>query len=490
MKIVNENIKNALILLKQKKYLEAKKAFLEIANGINVEPIVYFYLFEIFQSLSQLDEAEKYLKKFIDLDKKNHIAVNNLANLYLKKKDYDKAEKYYLKAIDLKQDYLTAISNIALYYQGIGKITEAKKYYNKAIILSPKNLGIYFNLSKLDKNLIDQKKIKFITKLLEEKNLDEFSYACGYFLLAESNRTKKEYSKEINHLKIAHEYAFKHKKDFNEQSVKYWLNYLPKNYNKFIYKSKENLEKQAKKFNPIFIIGLPRSGSTIIESIISSGDEKVLNLGETNLINWSFINTHGQTLFNKTDTDVTIKLDIFEQKILSVLNTIKDFDTETKFFTEKSLENFFYIDLILEIFPNAKFIHSHRNIEDNVIAIFQKFLTNLSWTHSVENILTYIDHYLKIIEYYKKKYPQKILSISLEEFTEKNEKISKQIYKFCGLDWSEKVLKFNERKDLFSSTASNFQIRNKLQKYDYEKYKPYKVFLKEFSEKFKNIEKK
>ena len=106
----------------------------------------------------------------------------------------------------------------------------------------------------------------------------------------------------------------------------------------------------------------------------------------------------------------------------------------------------------------------------------------------MENILNYIDNYLKIINIFKKKYPDKILSISLEELTEKNKDISKNLYKFCGIEWSDQALEFYKRKDLFSNTASNIQIRSKLQKYDYEKYKPYKQFLKKFSSKYQWIE--
>jgi tetratricopeptide (TPR) repeat protein len=487
MKVVNVNIQDVLILFKQKNYVEAKRVFLEIIKNQQVEPRIYYIIYQIFQNLNELHEAEKYLIKFIEHDKKNHVACNNLANLYLKKKELKKAELSYLKAIDLKKDYLTAIVNIALYYEGIGNIAYAKEYYSKGIKISPKNLSIYFNLSKIDKRFISEEKIEFIEEVLKNHKLDELNTACGYFLLAKNEERKKRYDKEIDYLIIAHKHAFNNRKDFNALSTNYWLNFIPKNYNKFKYVSKNKYEKKMVNLNPIFIIGLPRSGSTIVESMISSGTEKVLNLGETNLVNWSLINTHQETLFNKKNNDLLIETSIFEKRLFSSLKNFNNFNSETKTFTEKSLENFFYIDLILKIFPNAKFIHTHRNTEDNIVAIFKSFLTNVSWTHSLEDIFIYVNHYLTIIDSYERKYPQKILSVPLEELTEKGEIISKKIYKFCSLEWSYKVLEFYKRKDLFSNTASNVQIRDKLQKYDYEKYKPYKVFLKKFSDKYKKI---
>ena len=309
------------------------------------------------------------------------------------------------------------------------------------------------------------------------------------FFDSRKQKKNKKYEKEIESLKIAHKHAFNFSQKYNEQSVKYWLDIMPKKYNKIQYISSSGNEQNKKELSPIFIIGLPRSGSTIVETIISSGKEKILNLGETNLINWSLVSTYKKILFNnKEQDDLLIEAKIIEEKLFSALNNLNGFNPEIKLFTEKSLENFFYIDLILKIFPKAKFIHTFRNTQDNVFAIFQKFLTNLSWTHSLENILSYVDNYLKIINIFKKKYPNKILSISLEKLTEKNKDITKNIYKFCGIEWSDQALEFYKRKDLFSNTASNIQIRSKLQKYDYEKYKPYKQFLKKFSSKYQWID--
>ena len=109
MKVVNVNIQDVLILFKQKNYVEAKRVFLEIIKNQQVEPRIYYIIYQIFQNLNELHEAEKYLIKFIEHDKKNHVACNNLANLYLKKKELKKAELSYLKAIDLKKDYLIFI---------------------------------------------------------------------------------------------------------------------------------------------------------------------------------------------------------------------------------------------------------------------------------------------------------------------------------------------------------------------------------------------
>ena len=301
--------------------------------------------------------------------------------------------------------------------------------------------------------------------------------AAGFFLLEESNRKKKKIKDEIKNLELAHKYAFQDKISINQQSRNYWLNIIAKNYKMIEPQFEDKIPNNLKNLEPIFIVGLPRSGSTVLEAILSSGKKKILNLGETNLINWSVITS------NKKTTSV-LDTSLICNKLEIALDNLGVFNLKNNIFTEKSLENFFYIELILKIFPKAKFINTVRNTKDNIFAIFQQFLSNLSWTHSLEDILEYTNNYLTIIEFFKNKYPQKIFSVNLEELTLNKEKITKNVYEFCELEWDKKALEFYKRKDLFTSTASNIQIRSGLYSYDPNKYKAYQYLLKNFIDKY------
>ena len=140
--------------------------------------------------------------------------------------------------------------------------------------------------------------------------------------------------------------------------------------------------------------------------------------------------------------------------------------------------------MILKIFPNAIFINTSRNVKDNIFAIFKQSLSKLSWTHSIEDILEYIDNYLKVISYFEKKYPDKVFSINLEDLTNNSKETTKKLYSLCNLEWSNDVLDFYNRQDLLISTASNIQIRGNIKKYDKEKYKPYMNLLKNYLYKY------
>jgi len=272
----------------------------------------------------------------------------------------------------------------------------------------------------------------------------------------------------------------------NKQANEYWLNVIPKKFNKISYSSNENFLNEKDKIFPIFIVGLPRCGSTLIESIISSGKDKVENLGETNLVNWAFLNTNRDILHNsiKEEKKISIDFDKTANRLKNSFNNLNIKKNDKIFFSEKSLENFYYIELILNIYPNAKFINPYRNLIDNIFAIYKQFLSNVSWSHFLEDILLYIDNYLSTISYFKQKYPNNIFSISLENFTNNPKKLSMEMYEFCNLVWDEKCLEFHKRKDLFINTASNNQIRNSVQKYDNGKYQYYKQMLDPYLKKY------
>ena len=150
---------------------------------------------------------------------------------------------------------------------------------------------------------------------------------------------------------------------------------------------------------------------------------------------------------------------------------------KNKFFIDKSLENFFNIDIILKFFPNAKFLHTYRNLNESIIGIYQRMMPDLSWSHNIKSILEYANNYQIIINHFKKKYPKYILDVSLEKLTLDKKNESQKIFEFCNIDWNNDVLNFNKKNNLFTKTNSFLQVRQKITKYN-NKYESYYHLIK------------
>ena len=231
---------------------------------------------------------------------------------------------------------------------------------------------------------------------------------------------------------------------------------------------------------------MPRSGSTLIETILTSSEKKLKTCGESNIFNMCIVENIREKIFSRNFNINEEKLYIDHLKICkNIKKKYKSLNIlENDFFLDKSLENFFNIEVILKIIPNAKFIHSFRNYNDAIISIYQSSLHELSWSHKISSLTKYVDNYLKIINFFKQKYKNKILDVKLEDLTKSQESVFKNIFNFCSLKWDKKFLDLKMRKNSFVKTLSGVQVRKKISKYDLKKYEPYYYLLKDYKNKY------
>ena len=153
-------------------------------------------------------------------------------------------------------------------------------------------------------------------------------------------------------------------------------------------------------------------------------------------------------------------------------------------FTDKSLENFFYISIIKKIFPQAKVINCRRNALSSIMSTLKNNLLTLSWAHNLKHIFKYYDIYYQMIKNFETTHSNFIYDLQYEKFVSDPENEAKKLMKFCSLPWDIKCLEFYKRRDLISKTASNIQFRKAVYKDSINKYLPYKQFLSKYGNKY------
>jgi len=242
---------------------------------------------------------------------------------------------------------------------------------------------------------------------------------------------------------------------------------------KLIYKRIEKnipyIEKEKHDFIPIFIVGMPRSGTTLLEQIISS-HSKVTGLGEL-----PFISQFGSSIINhfskySPETIIEFRRNYFEK--------VKDLSDGNLFFTDKMPQNFRYIGLILSVFPEAKILHIKRNPAAVCWANYKQWFRSkeLSYSYSISDIIKYFKLYEDMMEFWKKSFKDLIYQINYEELTTDPINITKKLIAHLDLTWEEKCL-YPEKNKRSVSTASNIQIRKKIYKGSSEQWKKYRPFL-------------
>ena len=432
-------------------------------------------------------EAEKI---FLNLIKHNNdLLLSNfyLGGIYFELDNYDKSKLYYEKALKFSKDSKEVLINLAFLEQSYGKLISAKKIYQKLIKLYPNYIEAYYRLYLLNPKNLNLNQESFFHKLLEDKNISLHNKSLANYLISKINKQKGNYNVELSHLKKSQNYIFESNKEYNLQSNFYYEKIISKKYNKIKFENTDKIE-NLKTYSPIFIIGLPRSGSTLIETLLSS-NKSVVPIGENSIINMGILNQISNKIFAKNLDLENFSLSLDCEKLSNyVCKKIKQIEKlknkNNIYFVDKTLVNFFNIETILYLFPSAHFVHCYRNYKDSIIAIYQSLLPTLSWTHNLDHIIGYIDNYIKTMNYFKSKYSDKIFDIKLEHMTENKKELSKKLFKFCGLNWNDKFLNFKEKNDLAIKTSSNVQLRDNINKYDYNKYSNYHFILEKYEKDF------
>ena len=430
----------------------------------------------------QLVQKKQFKKAFVVIqnllkDNPKDFRNNFLAGqMYYRLNELEKSNTFFQKCDQIQPNTPSVIFNLALILQAQGKIENAKEKYLNLISINKKDIKSYYGLFILDNNNINKKHLETLKNFNNKVNTPLFEKSIINFMFSKFEKKKGDIKQEVDFLEIAHQLSYDSNKSYNNQSDFYYKNIISNNFNKLNFKDDFKELKDFNDSNHIFIVGLPRSGSTLIETIVSHNAKKIVSVGEFHAVNTSILEQIGNIIYSKDfdlkDYKLSLNKKIFQN---SIFNKYDNF--EKKIYLDKSLENFFNIEIILEFFPNAKFIHTYRNTNDAIMGIHQTLLTELSWSHKIKDIKNYVKMYNNVINYFSEKYPNKIINIELNSFTNNKEAETKRILEFCNIEVTNDFLNFDKNTTLFNKTNSFLQVRKKIEKYDDNKYQPYYYLL-------------
>ena len=461
---------------------EYKKAVSHYEKAIKIKPeyfIAHNNLGIIFYKLGEFQKAKSCYERAIQINPDFVNGHFGLGNVFEELGEYQKAIGCYKKAIQIQPNHVEAYNNLALVFKGLGEYQKAIACYEDAIKYQSENLVSIYLLSELKKEVLDLNLKKKIINIINKENCTKKNYAYGNFLLSKYELEISNYEKEFSYLLKTHFHYLDLRRSFFNKEVDYWLNRLPKEKELVNFKKFSKSFQEDNKIKPIFIVGIPRCGSTLVEKVIASSTKYIPIGEETNIFRDFVKQMINQNSFSNLDIrDVQSKIiKKFKQKGLIQ-------ESSNYIFTDKSLDNFFYIGLINKIFPNAKVINCRRNSLSLIMSIFKNIYKDIPWGHNLEHIFKYINTYNQMIDNYKIFFPNFIYDLQYEAFVNSPEVESKKLLEFCNLPWDKKCLEFYKRKDIISKTASSLQVKKAIYKDSGEKYLQYKQFLYKYGKKY------
>lgn len=455
---------NISICYKQLKILPEYKKHLDLANFCdpdNVEIICELGFFHLY--VNEISTSIIYYEKALKYKINDTKFILNLSESYLRGGYSLKAIKICLKYIENGNINPYVFNSLAIAYKNIGDFNNAKLYLEEAIKLSPhyfiahRNLSSLLNYKDNDQHFIQMKNLvkSFPTdidlNLALSKAFKDINNKSKYFYHLETanNSKKKDLKFNINDEK--HKFS-KIKSIFNDVTL-----------NNFCF---EDIP-----FRLIFIIGLPRSGTTLTESILGSHPQ-VYASGELNEMQ----NLGNQVLFNETINNLNDK-DIISKFRQYYLNGLPKTERKILYITDKMPLNFLWIGLILKCFPCSKIINLQRNPIATCWSIFNTYFSSggNSFSYDQSDIYEYYNLYLDLMKHWNNMFPKKIYNLDYERLTKQPEIEIKSLLKYCDLSIQKACFSHHLNKRNIN-TASSIQAREKIytgSSTSWEKYREY-----------------
>ena len=431
-------------------------------NTIKINPknfSAYNNLGISYKKLKRYKESETNLLQSIKINPNYVNAMVNLGNLKNETYFFKESIKYYKKAIELNNKLPSTYLNLANVYQTINEIEEAKKYFIKAITIDETFTIADQKLSMLEKYDKDNSHLKSMLEKFKSKDLNDTKKMYLCFGIYKAYNDIKDYQSSVKYLKLGNKIQrglLKYDIDFHKSLSKK----IKKIFSKINIKNFDN-KTDHKKY--IFILGMPRSGTTLIEKIISS-HSKVSTISESNFI--------PEKIFNFLNKDFENLIEFLKSNFKNDYKEfIQSFNIKNQVIIDKTLINFWYLGFIKILFPNSKIIHVSRNPLDNCLSIFENlFDYQQGWDCDESELAEYYLIYKDLMEYWNELYGTTIFNIKYEDVISNPNKKIKELISFCQLDWEEKCLNFHNNNDPIKTLSVN-QANKPIYKSSINKFK-------------------
>ena len=506
------DLTKAMTLVKKGQIGEAEKIYKQILKDDpnNVDALRLLGL--VATKGGALDQGIMILKKCTEIAPDYALAWGNLANMYRQKEGYENLDKSiycfkkatklrphwaegwaglgtvftrsslheeginaYQKSIEIKENQPRVHLSLGHVYKTTGQQDMSITSYQKAIKHFEMFGEAYWSLANLKTYNFSNEEIKLMESQLIKEDLPEKERVHFLFALGRAYEDKKDFKKSISYYDEGNDLN-RGRGSYDPKAVEAISKRIIKFFDKTLIEDKLNWGDQA--YDPIFIIGLPRSGSTLIEQILSSHSEVEGTMELPNMLNMARKLGSG----SKDQTAYPEILSTLSKEEIESLG--KQYISETKylrlnspFFIDKMPNNFSHIGLIHLILPNAKIIDARRNPLDTCFSCYkQLFARGQMFTYDLNEIARYYINYIELMDHWDEVLPSKVHRVNYEDVVENQEEETRKLLDYCNLPFEEQCLKFYETKRAVK-TASSEQVRQPIYKQSVQLWQQYEKYL-------------
>lgn len=391
--------------------------------------------------------------------------------------DFDKALQKFDNILQALPDDPVTLTSRGHALKTTGNFEEAVASYRSAITAKPDYGEAYYSLANLKTYRFEEKEIDSMVSLADDNNLSFMDRVYTHFALGKAFEDRKENRKAFNHYESGNKLK-KSQSRYRAEQMTEELQAQEAFFSKEFVDSQQDVGHQA--LDPIFILGLPRAGSTLLEQILSSHSQIDGTLELPNVLSLS--QRLRRMSLNGTTPGYPAVLEAmgsgeFEKLGAEFIEDTRIHRARAPFFIDKMPNNFRHIGLIKLMLPNAKIIDARRNSLDCCWSGYkQLFAEGQEFTYDLSDIGQYYRDYVQLMDHWDKVLPGFVLRVNNEDVIDDLEGQVRRMLEFCGLPFEEACLNFhNTERNIRTPSAE--QVRKPVSRTGVGQWKPYEEYL-------------
>lgn len=391
----------------------------------------------------------------LDIDQVEE-AYSNLGVLYSEMRDATLARSMYEKALGANGEYIPALFNLAALFEETGERQPAIEIYRQILAIEPEHWDSLCRLAYAQKTTsADYEIIGSLRRAIENLSNDDASHEGLHFALGKVLDDVESFDDAFAAYKVANELGKRRGLPYDRAAAEQVFGELTKLFDKEWLEKTETSCPSA----PIFVCGMFRSGSTLVEQILAA-HPSIRAGGELDFLPW----LAARRLAPYPQRLESISADELRQVADEYLAQVRMIFPDEENVTDKRPDNFLHVGLIRAMFPAARIVVTKRELRDNCLSIyFQQLGGNLRYATDLANIAHYYRQQERLMAHWQAVLGENVFSVDYDELVRNPEPILRKLIEFLGLPWDERCLDF-QRSESLVKTASVWQVREPLHK--------------------------
>ena len=438
-------------------------------------PAFWAYLADATTDLDRYSEAIQCYRRLIELEPSQPRLYTNLGWLLRREGKYDEAKEIYDRALRIQPEFSDAMIGMGDLLEELGQMTEAERWFRQVIASHPADPIAPARLARHLRNQISDDDFRVLKARIADPTLSETARVPMLSALANVLDARGQYSEAAQYMRRANAAALA---ESRQKSQPYRCTehellvsdmiaaFRPEFFARF---AGAGLTTRR----PVFVFGLPRSGTSLVEQILASHSQ-VHGAGEIDQGRLDFKAI--PTLLNRPDAPLICLADQSAEVIREIARRhearLMELSCGAARVVDKMTDNYLYLGLLAILFPNATFIHTRRDLRDVALSCWMTQFRSLSWTNDQRDMAHRFQQYLRLMDHWRTVLPAPIHEVDYEATVDNIEAVARRLIAACGLDWEPACLDFHKTKRPVA-TASLAQVRQPIYKNSIVRWKNY-----------------